>query len=141
MKDKFYINISKGKYSEVEKLCKNMSISDIKDIIMMIAYDTESICVYSFIQYMIQKTEKLEYIELAIDIMLHPFCFLEGAYSIALFHSRELLAITKKIENLERILFFHSIPEKLVDDKEAKYIIKEILKIDPNNKVALELKY
>lgn len=72
--------------------------------------------------------------------MLNPLCFVEGAYSVALFHARELLLNTKSIENMERILFFYDIPEKLVDKEEAEIIAKEILKIEPDNKVVMALK-
>ncbi len=128
-----------GKYADAEKICKKMSRKDLGNMIMNIAYETESISVYSFIQYMIYKTEQLEWMELAIDVMINPLCFLEGAYSIALFHSREVLRIEKNVENLERILFFYHIPEKLVSIEEAKEIAKEILKMDPTNKVVFEL--
>ena len=116
-----------------------MDIKDAGNMIMNIAYDTENICVYSFVQYMIWKTERIEWMELAIDIMINPFCFLEGAYSVALFYLREVLRIKKNIENLERILFFYHIPEKLVGIEEAKKIAEEILKIEPTNKLVLEL--
>lgn len=86
---------------------------------------------------MIYTTKKVEWIELAIDIMLHPLCFIEGAYSIALFHARELLAIVENVENLERILFFYNIPDKLVSKEEAQYIAQKILSIESENVVAL----
>lgn len=133
------INLLQGKYKEVEKMCENMDMSSIRDVIMTVAYDTENICIYSFIRYMIEKTGKASWTELAIDVMLNPLCFMEGAYSVALFHVRELLLIKKTIENLEKVLFFYNIPEKLVDKEEAQYIAQEILKIEPNNKVALEV--
>lgn len=128
-----------GKYVDAEKICEKMDIKDAGNMIMNIAYDTENICVYSFVQYMIWKTERIEWMELAIDIMINPFCFLEGAYSVALFYLREVLRIKKNIENLERILFFYHIPEKLVGIEEAKKIAEEILKIEPTNKLVLEL--
>lgn len=131
------INLLQGKFEIAEEKCKIMDDSKIRDIIMMIAYDTENICVYSFIQYMIKKTGKASWIELAIDVMLNPLCFIEGAYSVALFHARELLLIEKSIKNLERIIFFYNIPERLVDEEEVKGIVKEILVVEPNNKVAL----
>lgn len=62
----------------------------------------------------------------------------EGAYSVALFYARELMLIEKNVKNLERILFFYNIPEKLVDKEEAKYISKEILKEDQIMKWHLE---
>ena len=99
---------------------------------MSTAYDTESISVYSFVLYMIKKTGKENWIELAIDIMLNPLCFVKGAYSVALFHARELLLIERNVINLERILFFYNIAVKLVHKEEAWYIANEILKIEPN---------
>ena len=70
---------------------------------------------------------------------ISPLCFIDGAYSVALFHARELLLIEKNVRNLERILFFYHIPEKLVDQEEAKYIAKKIIKEEPDNEVALEI--
>lgn len=141
MSDKLKTNLLQGKYKKAEKICEEKNINDIRDMIMTIAYDTENLCVYSFAQYMIQKTKKIEWIEIAIDVMLNPLCFVEGAYSVALFHTRELLKYRKNVEDLEKILFFYNIPEKLVDIEEAQYIVEEILQIDPNNEVALGIEY
>ena len=111
-------NLLQGKYQEAEDICKSMDDNSLRDMIMTIAYDTENISVYCFIQYMIQRTGKASWVELAIDIMLNPLCFIEGAYSVALFHTRELLLIEKNVRNLERIIFFYNIPEKLVDEED-----------------------
>ena len=126
MSEKLKMNLLQGKYKDAEKICEGVAINDLRDIIIKIAYETESICVYSFVNYMIQKTKEIGWIELAIDIMINPLCFLEGAYSVALFHARELLHIEKSIKNLDRILFFYNIPEKLIDEEEVNYLIKEI---------------
>lgn len=136
MMDDIKMNLLQGKYKEAEKNCGNIDENRLRDIIMTIAYDTENICVYSFIQYMIEKTRKVSWMKLAIDVMLNPLCFVEGAYSVALFHTRELLSIEKTIENLERILFFYNIPEKLVAEEEAQCMAQEILKLEPKNEVA-----
>lgn len=64
-----------GKYADAEKICKKMSRKDLGNMIMNIAYETESISVYSFIQYMIYKTEQLEWMELAIDVMIKSIMF------------------------------------------------------------------
>lgn len=135
--ENFKKNLLQGKYEMAEEICETMDDNNIRDMIMMLAYDTESICVYGFIQYMINKTKKISWIELAIDIMLNPLCFIEGAYSVALFHARELLQIDKSVNNLERIIFFYNIPEKLVGEEEVKIIAKEILALEPDNEVAL----
>lgn len=134
-------NLIQGRYEEVEKILIGMDEMTIRDVFLNIAFETESICVYSFAQYMGNKTKKLSWTELAIEIMIHPLCFIEGAYSVALFHSRELLSINRSIENLERILFFYDVPEKLVEKEEAYNIASEILKIAPHNKVATKIFY
>lgn len=134
--DNIKLNLLQGKYNEVEKECSLMNAYEIRDVIMNIAYDTESLFVYGFVCYMIEKTKAIIWIELAIDILLNPLCFIEGAYSVALFHARDLLITEKSVKNLERIIFFYNMPEKLVDEVEAKKIAIEILRLEPDNIVA-----
>ena len=141
MIDSVRLKLQQGQYTEVEEICKEMNLLDFRDVFMNIAYETESINVYGFIVYMIRSEGNKEWIKLAIDILLNSLCFIEGDYSLALFHVRELLKIDRNVENLERILFFYNIPEKLVDDIEAYKIAEEILAIDADNVVALKIKY
>ena len=42
-------------------------------------------------------------------------------------------------KNLEMILFFYDIPEKLITRSEAESIVKALLTIEPDNKVALRI--
>ena len=128
-----------GEYQDIEQFCRNQTEAEIRDLMMNVAYDMENLSVYGFIQYMIRRTENANWIKLAVDIMLNPFCFMEGAYSVALHHARELLLMERNIENLERLLLFYNIPEKLINDEEAKNIAEEILKTDANNKVAQDI--
>lgn len=125
-----------GQYKDAEKICMGLDFISIRDLIMELAYDTESLSVYSFVRYMKKSTSNIEWMELAVDVMLNPLCSVEGAYSVALFHARELLSNARTVDNLERILFFYNIPEQLVTEKEAKEIAREILEVDPDNKAA-----
>ncbi len=133
------LKLERGKYLDVEEICTEMNASKFRDILMNIAYETGGINVYGFIAHMTRKQENVEWLKLAVDIMLNPLCFIEGAYSIALFHARELLSINRNVENLERILFFYNIPERLIDEDEARCIAEEILAIESDNKVAFEI--
>jgi len=133
------LKLEQGKYLDIEEICTEMNASKFRDILMNIAYETGGINVYGFIAHMIRKQENVEWLKLAVDIMLNPLCFIEGAYSIALFHARELLSINRNVENLERILFFYNIPERLIDEDEARCIAEEILAIESDNKVAFEI--
>jgi len=139
MINKIILKLEQGKYPDIEEMCREMNAFEIRDIFMNIAYETESINVYGFIVYMTRKQENIEWIKLTVDIMLNPLCFIEGAYSIALFHARELLRIDRNVENLERLLFFYNVPEKLIDEDEARSIAEELLTIAPDNKVALQI--
>ncbi len=47
----------------------------------------------------------------------------------------------EKYRELREHIIFYKIPEKLVDKKEAQCIVEEILNIEPDNKVALGVKY
>ncbi len=140
MVDSIRLNLEQGQYTEVEKICKEINVLDLRDILMNIAYEIESINVYGFISYMARKQESEEWIKLEIDILINPLCFIEGAYSLALFHARELLNIHRNVENLERILFFYHIPEKLVEKDEADRIAEEILAMESDNEAALLIK-
>ena len=139
MIDNIRLKLEQGKYLEVEQIYKEMNAFRFRDILMNMAYETEGINVYGFIAYMTREPENVEWIKLAVDIMLNPLCFIEGAYSTALFHARELLSTDRNVENLERILFFYNIPERLIDENEARCIAEELLAIECNNKVAFQV--
>ena len=136
MTEKIKEYILEGNYQSAESICEKLDPSDVYKEILMLAYDMDSICVYSFIQYMISKTNSITWNELATEVMMHPLCYIEGAYSAALFHARELLKLEYNANNLERILFFYDIPEKLIKKSEAEAIAKELLNIEPDNKAA-----
>ena len=134
------LKLKQGQYLELEEMIKEMNVSKIQDILINIAYETGNINIYAFIVYMFRKSNGIEWLKLAIDIMNGPLCFIEGAYSIALFHTRELLNIDRNVANLEKILFFYNIPEKLIDSSEAYCIAEEILNIESDNEIALQIK-
>lgn len=139
METKITEKIFKGLYFEAEQICLNMNFNLLRDIMMNMAYDTESMCIYSFLRYMVEKNKTKDWLELIIDIMINPLCFVEGAYSIALFHTRELMKIDSSVSTMEKFLFFFNIPEKLVGKSEAELVANKIIQLEPNNFVALEI--
>ena len=128
-----------GLYYDAEKILLELDKNEQRDAIMKLAYETESVSIYSFLRYMSERDRSQFWLELIIDVMINPLCFIEGAYSIALFHARELLKKNSSVANMERILFFHNIPEKLVGHTETRLIANEIISVEPNNDVALEV--
>ena len=129
-------NIHSGNYAKAFGLLNAEQESDIKNFIIDYAYSSESIDAYSFVRYASDRTNKKFWIELAIELLLNPLCFVEGAYSTALFHTRELLERDRSVINLEQLLYFYKIPEKLVSRDEAESIAIEILKRNPQSKIA-----
>lgn len=72
--------ILEGFYCDAEKVLLELNQNEQKDLIMSLAYDTESISVYSFLRYMSEKNRTQFWLELIIDVMINPLCFIEGAY-------------------------------------------------------------
>ncbi|MCR5763623.1 MAG: hypothetical protein K6G00_09615 [Treponema sp.] len=131
--------ISSGKYDEGEKICQNLSFMKIKNDFLKLAYDTTNFSLYSFASYMFTKTEDERWLELAISLLIGPLCFVEGAYSIGLFHARQLARNKNCVKNLVQLLFFYDIPEKLINRDEALEIAHQVLRLDPSNQLALQI--
>ena len=128
-----------GKYEEAAKICSRHSLKEIKDSLLIEAYETSDFSFYSFSLYMFTETRNNEWIEISLSLVIGPLCFVDGAYSIGLFHARQLLANEYSIQNLEMLLFFYNLPEKLLEHKEAIDIAKQLLVIDSNNKIAKKI--
>lgn len=118
-----------------------MSIDEQKELIFKIGIKTESLSVYTYIWHRIitekDNQEIIDWHETALSVLIHCINFLEGAYSSALYHARKIAELEPdNIENFVQLLFFYDIPEKLLDEKEAKKIAEKIIDVDPNNQVA-----
>ena len=133
-------DILNAKYEQAAKKFKNMNNEEIHDIIWFnIADRTESLSVYGFTQYMFKKTGNTLWLNLSVIIMAYTLCWIEGAYAVGIFHARELVSLKKNVDNLLLLLSFYGLPERLMKEKEAESIAKEILKLDKNNEIALNV--
>ena len=72
--------VLEGFYHEAENLMLTIPLNAQRDIIMDLAYDTESIAIYGFLRYMLEKNKTKYLLEMTIDVMINPLCFVEGAY-------------------------------------------------------------
>lgn len=116
-----------------------LSLEKRKEIILKAAYDTESIITYTFVCFLIEAENNFYYHEIAMELMIHVFQYIEGAYSAALYHLRCLcFNDPSNIEYMELLLFFWTIPEKLINDEEALRVSKKIIEYDPTNLAALK---
>lgn len=57
---------------------------------------------------------------MTIDVMINPLCFVEGAYEVALFHTRELLKIDFSVETMEKVIFFTIFQKNWLRKKKQK---------------------
>ncbi|MCD7865089.1 MAG: LytTR family transcriptional regulator [Clostridiales bacterium] len=156
-KDFFYALIQ-GDYETATRFCTDRNLCG---KLVGMACDTDSLCVYSFTRYMYENTGEMKWLEIAETIAEIAMCWMEGGYSVALFHHRERLAreqtyasqkqlqqgnLLKRAAAQDRIykvwkglLFFWEIPEKLVDDEEALEIASVVVRKEPQNDLALRV--
>jgi hypothetical protein len=129
-----------NKLCELEELLINQDVKKFREILIDIAFENESIVIYSLVCMMLIKKESIELHELAADLLVHPLCIIEGGYAAALYHTRRIIILSpENIDFKEAIIFFHNVPDKLVTKKEAIQVAHQILEKEPNNKCAKEL--
>ena len=139
MKKRFQEYLTKGRFEQAKRVCLNLKESEIRDLLLETAYEMESITVYGFSLYMKEYNNEVFWTKLIFDLLVNPLCIVEGSYSLALFYARKLVSYKKSVENMERILFLYNLPENIVDDEEAMEVVLEILKIEPKNRIAMEI--
>jgi hypothetical protein len=122
--------INDAEYKTVFDLFSDANNAEIRDILLEIAYDTESMSVLGFVVFALHNTNSEFWSDLAIEILLGVFSYIEGAYSIAYYLSVKALKQNRSKENMERLLFFNKLPEKLLKDDEALKIKNEVLLMD-----------
>lgn len=122
--------INDAEYKTVFDLFSDIDNAEIRGILLEIAYDTESISVLGFVVFALHNTNSEFWSDFAIEILLGVFSYIEGAYSIAYYLSAEALKQNRSKENMERLLFFNKLPEKLLKDDEALKIKNEVLLMD-----------
>ena len=133
-----YDMIMKVEFKEAEKIFIKMSSDKQKEVIEQLAYNTENMIVYTFIQYMNEKEEKILFHEIEFDILTNALCHVEGAYQMALYHNQRLLdLVPDSVKYMEWMLSFYDV--KIIDKEKAVTIANKILDIDLNNIIAKNL--
>jgi hypothetical protein len=131
-------HIISGQYKEAKKVSfDSMTQKDFYNVIMSIGFSTESIAIYTFICFLLKEYESAYLHQLAAVVISQGLSHLEGAYSSGLFHARRAVELApNNISYKEYLLLFNAIPDKLLDDPEAKIIAEEIVSQDPTNSTA-----
>lgn len=129
-----------GKFDDARTLIINFSTNELSEVLCVIADDTKSIIVYTFICYLLIDKELPKYHIIAAEILSVPLFSIPGAYNTALYHVKRALELDPdNIYYKESLLFFYSIPDRLISRDEALEIAREIIKVDPTNVVALDI--
>lgn len=131
--------INNGNYDESENICKKLNFKNLENDLIKYAYDSCNFSLYSFAFYMYIKKQDEKWLKLSLSLIIGPLCFVDGAYSIGLFLARQLVKKDRSVDNLVQLLFFYDIPEKLLSKDEALEIAEQILKLNPDNQIALKV--
>ena len=120
-----YDKIINVDFKQAEIIFMEMSSEEQREIIEEMAYNTESMLVYAFVQYVNEKNESVVFHEIEFDILTNALCHIEGAYQIALFHNQRLLELVpNSVKYLEWMLLFYDV--KVIDKEKALCVVNEI---------------
>ena len=94
----FGIYLEMGLYEKALKLIESDNNADINSFCVNHAQKEQSIEIYNFVQYMVNKTKSVQWIRTAIDVLTNGLESLKeyGVLDIAAYYSRELVNICKE---------------------------------------------
>jgi len=138
--EKFINNIVQGNFSEVLLEHTDADFLEKCKLILRQAFETGSLCFYGYFEYLIKNNNLAIYHYQASLTLSSALCHIEGAYQLAYFHAIEAAKIEPSDASYkEFILFFYNTPENLMTVDECQIYINEILRLDPENKTAIDL--
>ncbi len=132
MKKKLLQNIYNGNYLEAEAICLQSSKCDIEKFLYEISSETQNLSLFSFVQYMVEKTNGSFWVNVSYSLIFGYFIYVEGILSIGLHNAREDLFKEHSLNKLSNLLLFANGPESIISTDELKKIIKEIKTYEPN---------
>jgi hypothetical protein len=138
MRDEIEYLILSGNFAAVKKMMSESDFMVFEEAFISAAHDSESMMFYTFIVEMMKDEESVELHDLAFLLLVYPLSEVRGAFNAAYHHAKCSVRLTehKEVKSLLQLLFLYAIPDPVISHKEAFNVAKEILKLDPNNKVA-----
>lgn len=133
-------NILEGNFKIANDISKEMSLNDLENELLEIAFETDNISIYFFILDVLNEAANAELHAMASTILSTAYSHVAGSYNLALNHMRKAMYLDPHdITYKEGMLFFHNIPEQLITKAQAIELAKEIIKINPENERAKEI--
>lgn len=132
IKENLYKMIMNVDFKSAEKIFLTLSNQEQREVIEELVYDTYSMIIYAFVQYINEKNEKILFHEIQFDMLSNALCHIEGAYQMALYHNQRLLELVPNdIQYMEWMLLFYDV--KVIGKEKTISFAKKILEIDINN--------
>ena len=133
-------NILSCKFDGAYESVKKWPYRQLDELLSKIGFDYgQSLVVYAFAEYLIKQDECIDYHFIAQSILCGALCHIEGAYNVALYHNYRILELDKNnLQAKVMMLFYNTLPNPLLTKPEAAIFAQEILKVEPNNKIALD---
>ena len=123
--------IYSGNYSAAEKICTKLSDDELEEILCSLLSESLNLCIFSFVQYMVEKTASSFWLKISYGMILCDFVFVEGMHSVGLHQARSELLKERSIGNLMDLLAFADGPESLISKDELEKTIQEIKCSEP----------
>lgn len=137
LKQQLHKAILSNDQATIQRLVKSLVHEVVLDTFLEVAFDTDNLAVYEIVCNLIQVEQTAELEEAASLLMSQPFCHHPHAYERAYEHAKRAVELdTRRIDLKEYLLFFNTIPDKLMTDAEANDLAIEILKLRPSSQVA-----
>lgn len=127
-----------GRFDEALALARGADVADLRDELLSLSFETESLTCYGFCVAMIDREPGARGHGLASDVLASgALCRLPGAYQLAFHHANRAVELEPDdIGYREFLLFFHGNPERLLSDEKAREIAADLLRRDPGNAAA-----
>ncbi|EMV8560189.1 hypothetical protein AADD88_000963 [Staphylococcus pseudintermedius] len=138
MQDLIKRHVLNGEFDAVKNLMSATDFLEFEEAYISSAYENESVMYYTCLLYMIKEAETTEIHDLAFLLLVYPLSDVLGAIEAAYYHAESSIDLTKgkEVKSLLQMLLLHALPEPVISDKKAFEVSKQILKLDPSNKVA-----
>ncbi len=138
IKNEILEKIKKGLFEEASQFDECDTDKIIKQIYEE-SFDQQNLTFYCFAIFMYKRTNNIDWLELAVDILCFSINWMEGAYAMALYHQKEILKQNRNVENIQMMLYSYRVPNVDLEEVEAVKIAKEILELDPQNKIVRDI--
>lgn len=133
--------INEYDYTNATILIQTIGFKSFLNELLESANQEESITHYTFVTGWLTEEETYEKHILAINLLFHPLCHINGAYQSSVYHVRRCIELSEQDDlcSLENLLFLNEVPEKVVSDQEAQKVARAILNIKPHHKLAKQV--